>query len=239
MAETLDRRCGHRRSWRKARCCYAIEAITKRGFDLASQSWINRLSAPLIAFALAVGMSVSTVNAVGDARKVSVVSFGLFGDQGVFRREASGAALVVADRFGSGLINVHYNSKKGGAATIEALTMSLQAAANGMDAENDVLFLILTSHGSRAGLAVKAGRLSKRSRRLISPICWRGRACDTRWWSSRPAIPEFYPPSREPRYAGNHRGRSRPSVVRLPRTKPSGPISAMPFSMWHSGKLKV
>src|SRR5260370_6852432 len=39
--------------------------------------------------------------------------------------------------------------------------MSLQVAANGMDAENDVLFLILTSHGSRAGLAVKAGRLTQ------------------------------------------------------------------------------
>ena len=118
--------------------CNVIEAITKRGFDLASQSWINRLSAPLIAFALAVGMSVSTVHAVGDARKVSVVSFGLFGDQGVFRREASGAAHVVAGRFGSGLINVRYNSKKGGAATIEDLAMSLQAAAKGMDAENDL-----------------------------------------------------------------------------------------------------
>ena len=34
--------------------------------------------------------------------------------------------------------------------------MYLQAAANGMDADNDILFLILTSHGSRAGLAVKA-----------------------------------------------------------------------------------
>src|SRR5262245_19477635 len=28
-----------------------------------------------------------------------------------------------------------------------------------MDADNDILFLILTSHGTRAGLAVKAGRL--------------------------------------------------------------------------------
>src|SRR5262245_39492074 len=28
----------------------------------------------------------------------------------------------------------------------------------------------------------------KRSRRLNSPTCWRGRACDTRWWSSPPAI---------------------------------------------------
>jgi hypothetical protein len=92
---------------------------------------------------------------------VSVVSFGLFGDQGVFRREATGAAQVVADRFGSGSVNVQYNSKKGGGATIEALAMSLQMAANGMDVENDVLFVILTSHGSRDGLAVKAGRLTQ------------------------------------------------------------------------------
>ena len=146
--------------WRQA-VELAMKAITKRGFALMSESWINRLGAALIAFVLTVGASVSTVHAVGDARKVSVVSFGLFGDQGVFRREASGAAHVVAGRFGSGLINVQYNSKKGGAATIEDLAMSLQAAAKGMDAENDVLFLILTSHGSRAGLAVKAGRLTQ------------------------------------------------------------------------------
>jgi hypothetical protein len=101
------------------------------------------------------------VHAVEDARKVSVASFGLFGDQGVFRSEATGAAQVVAGRFGSGPINVQYNSKKGGGATIEGLAMSLQAAANGMDANNDILFLILTSHGSRAGLAVKAGRLTQ------------------------------------------------------------------------------
>jgi Peptidase C13 family len=101
------------------------------------------------------------VHAVGDARKVSVVSFGLFGDQGVFRSEATGAAQVVASRFESGPINVQYNSKKGGGATIETLAISLQGAANGMNTENDVLFLILTSHGSPAGLAVKAGRLTQ------------------------------------------------------------------------------
>jgi len=123
--------------------------------------WISRIGAPLIAFVLTIAPSVSTVHAVEDTRKVSVVSFGLFGDQGVFRNEASGAAQVVAGRFGSGPVNVQYNSKKGGGATIEALAMSLRVAANGMDTENDVLFLILTSHGSRAGLAVKAGRLTQ------------------------------------------------------------------------------
>ena len=128
---------------------------------MTPKSWISRVGAPLIALVLTVVPSISPMHAAEDAPRVSVVSFGLFGDQGVFRNEASGAAQVVAGRFGSGPVNVQYNSKKGGGATIEALAMSLQVAANGMDAENDVLFLILTSHGSRAGLAVKAGRLTQ------------------------------------------------------------------------------
>jgi Peptidase C13 family len=128
---------------------------------MTSKSWIGWLGALLIALVLTVWALVSTVHAVGDAHRVSVVSFGLFGDQGVFRTEATGAAEVVAGRFGGGPINVRYNSKRGGAATIKTLDASLQAAANGMDAENDVLFLILTSHGSRAGLAVKAGRITQ------------------------------------------------------------------------------
>jgi hypothetical protein len=128
---------------------------------MTSTPWISRLGAPLIAFVLIVAPSVSPAHAVEDARRVSVVSFGLFGDQGVFRREATGAAQVIADRFGSGPVNVQYNSKKGGGATIEALARSLQWAAAEIDAERDVLFLILTSHGSPAGLAVKAGRLTQ------------------------------------------------------------------------------
>ncbi|WGR96287.1 hypothetical protein MTX20_23445 [Bradyrhizobium sp. ISRA435] len=118
--------------------CYDGDDETR--FAMTSKSWICRVGAPLIALVLTVVPSVSTMHAVEDARKVSVVSFGLFGDQGVFRSEATGAAQVVAGRFGSGPVNVQYNSKKGGGATIEALAMSLQVAANGMDAENDVLF---------------------------------------------------------------------------------------------------
>ena len=128
---------------------------------MTSKSWIRWLGASLIALVLTIAPSVSPVHAVEDARKVSVVSFGLLGDQGVFRSEATGAAQVVAGHFGSGPIDVQYNSKKGGGATIEALAKSLQVAANGLDTENDILFLILTSHGSPAGLAVKAGRLTQ------------------------------------------------------------------------------
>src|SRR5216683_2816086 len=206
--------------------CYGGDHETR--FAMTSKSWISRLGAPLIAFVLTVAPPVSPVHSVDDARKVSVVSFGLFGDQGVFRSEATDAAQVVAGRFGSGPINVQYNSKKGGGATIETLAMSLQVAADGMDAENDVLFLILTSHGSR-----------KRSRRLISPTCWRGRACDTRWWSSRPAIPESSSlVSRTPTCWSSPR--PMPTIRRSAAgTRPSGPISATPFSTSHSGKLKA
>ena len=226
-ASMQRRRC--RRLRPMARGMYArrlspdLKVIKKTGgdhetrFAMTSKSWISRVAAPLIALALAVAPSGSPVHAVEDARKVSVLSFGLFGDQGVFRREATGAAQVVVGRFGSGPINVQYNSKKGGGATIEGLAMSLQAAADGMDADNDILFLILTSHGSRAGLAVKAGRLSQtltpsdladmlartgmRYKVVVISACYSG---------------SLHPSSREPRYAGNHGGRCRPSVVRLP-----------------------
>jgi hypothetical protein len=91
------------------------------------KSWISWLGIALTAVALIVSPSIPAVHAIGDARKVSVVSYGLFGDQGVFRNEATGAAQVVASRFGSGPIIVQYNSKKGGGATIEALARSMQA----------------------------------------------------------------------------------------------------------------
>jgi Peptidase C13 family len=124
-------------------------------------SWVTRLGALLVAFVLTAAPSLSPAYGGEDSRKVSVVSFGLFGDQSVFRSEATGAAKIIADRFGHGPIDVQYNSKKGGKATIETLTTSLQTAAKGLDAENDVLFLILTTHGSPSGLAVKAGRLTQ------------------------------------------------------------------------------
>src|SRR5262245_66619950 len=97
---------------------------------MTSRSWVSRLGAPLIALVLTVAPSGSPVHAVEGARKVSVVSFCLFGDQSVFRSEATGAARVVARGFESGAINVKYNAKKGGRATIETLAMSFKATAS-------------------------------------------------------------------------------------------------------------
>jgi len=126
---------------------------------MTSGFWLRRLSAaPLLAFVLVLLTLLSPIRAE-EARRVGVVSFGLFGDQGVFRSEATGAAQVVAGRFETGPIDVQYNSRKGGHATVEGLGRALHAAASGLDPEKDVLFLILTSHGSPDGLVIKAGRL--------------------------------------------------------------------------------
>jgi hypothetical protein len=120
---------------------------------------ISRLSAPLLAFFLAVAPMFAAVHAAEDHRKVTVVSFGLFGGQGVFRREATGAAEIVASRFGADPVVVRFNTKRGGDATVKTLAATLQAEAKRMNGDSDILFLILTSHGSRDGLAVSAGRL--------------------------------------------------------------------------------
>jgi len=71
---------------------------------MTSRSSISWLGAPLVAFFLTIWPLVSPVQAIEDAGKVGVVSFGLFGDQGVFQSEATGAARVVAGRFGTGQV---------------------------------------------------------------------------------------------------------------------------------------
>jgi Peptidase C13 family len=125
---------------------------------MTSKCLISRLIAPLIALLVALAAIHAPLHAAEDLRKVTVVSFGLFGDQGVFRREATGAAQIVGSRFGHGSVIVKYNTKRGGGATVETLATTLQAEAKKMNGESDILFLILTSHGSRDGLAVTAGR---------------------------------------------------------------------------------
>lgn len=89
------------------------------------------------------------------APKVVVVAFGLFGDQSVFESEATGAARIVSDRSGGGPVIVRVNTRSRTDATVEALATALDSAAKEIDPDNDILALILTSHGSHAGLAVK------------------------------------------------------------------------------------
>ena len=94
-------------------------------------------------------------------RKTAVVSFGLSGEQDVFRSEATGAATILANRFGGDPVIVRFNTRKSSDATIEALSTTLEAAGKRIESSTGVLFLILTSHGSPDGLDVTVGRKSK------------------------------------------------------------------------------
>ena len=99
--------------------------------------------------------AVATAGETG--RKVVIAAFGLFGDQSVFESEAKGAADIAAKRFGGAPVIVRANTRNRGDATVGTLAATLDSAAKDMDPENDILLLILTSHGSHGGLAVKAG----------------------------------------------------------------------------------
>ena len=98
--------------------------------------------------------------------RVTVLAFGLFGAQSVFESEAKGAASIVAQRMGADPVVVRANTKTRGDVTIASIGNILQSTAERMDRQSDILFLILTSHGSQDGVAVEAGKRSE----VLSPV---------------------------------------------------------------------
>jgi Peptidase C13 family len=89
---------------------------------------------------------------------VTILAFGLFGAQSVFESEAKGAASIIAQRLAANSVIVRANTKTRRDVTIASIGDALQAAGERMDRESDIMFLILTSHGSQDGVAVQAGR---------------------------------------------------------------------------------
>ena len=53
---------------------------------MTTESLVRRFSVPVVVFFLTPALTVAAVHAAENPRKMTVVSFGLFGDQGVFRR---------------------------------------------------------------------------------------------------------------------------------------------------------
>ena len=98
--------------------------------------------------------------AAADDVKTAVVALGLWSDP-VFGSEAAGAAKVVASRFGHGAkVIVLVNTATSLAAGPAGMVKALERARQGLDPERDVLFVLLTSHGSRDGIVEKgAGRI--------------------------------------------------------------------------------
>jgi hypothetical protein len=115
---------------------------------------IKRLSAGLLAAALFAGVSASA----GEHPNVTVLAFGLFGAQSVFESEARGAAHIIAQRAGANSVIVRANTKTRRDVTLASIGDALRGAGERMDRESDVMVVIITSHGSQAGVAVQAGR---------------------------------------------------------------------------------
>jgi hypothetical protein len=88
--------------------------------------------------------------------KINLYSLLIAGDgsQEVFRREVDFVRTQFAEKFGAGkqaiaLINSRNTLDKAPMATITSIGESLDAIASKMDKEQDILFLFLTSHGSK------------------------------------------------------------------------------------------
>jgi hypothetical protein len=113
---------------------------------MMSKSLLSRFSVPLLTFLLTFAPMLVAARAAEDPRKITVVSFGLFGDQGVFRSEATGAAEIVSSRFGGGPVVVRFNTKTGGGATVEGLAATLHPSHPQMAGGENVGPLLVSRH---------------------------------------------------------------------------------------------
>ncbi|MCB8821542.1 C13 family peptidase [Microvirga rosea] len=97
---------------------------------------------------------------------VYILSFGLWGPQSVFESEARGAARILEQQLGSkNRTIVLSNTKRRSGATPATMVAAAQAAGHALDPEEDVLVLVLTSHGSPDGI----GLVSRRDEGIVTP----------------------------------------------------------------------
>jgi Peptidase C13 family len=135
----------------------SAESRTASITRVSRRSAVAALAAALIAIAApALAQKAPSAERALQKPRVHVVSFGLWADNDLFRREATAAADVLADYFGrSGQLMARANTKNRSAARIPDLRDTLHGLASTMDRNEDVLVLFLTSHGAQDGLGVK------------------------------------------------------------------------------------
>jgi hypothetical protein len=101
---------------------------------------------------------LSPALAAGRAVKTGIVALALWSDQSVFLSEAKQAAALVASRYGhGGAVQIKANSRHAFAAGPRGMLRAMRAAERGLDPASDVLFILMTSHGSPDGIAEKGG----------------------------------------------------------------------------------
>jgi hypothetical protein len=111
-------------------------------------------------FAAVLLFATAVAAQAADGVRIHIVSFGLWGSQSVFQSEARGAASIISAKFGKpATLIVRANTKTTTQATGDSLANALTVVGNKMSGTNDVLFLVLTSHGSPDGLGIQGRNL--------------------------------------------------------------------------------
>jgi hypothetical protein len=133
------------------------------GLALALLAWCAIVGTVAPVHAREIGDGHSATLQIPDSRRglseARIVAFGLFGPQSVFENEASGAARILSEWFGTTVEPiVDFNGKRRGTVSVRSVAASLRAAGAAMDRDRDALVVVLTSHGTPDGLAIVAGR---------------------------------------------------------------------------------
>ena len=193
----------------------AIGWLTSSEILVMAKHRVGLWQSLLIALCVAIAPVAMALSAPDELRKVSVVSIRPVRRPAGVSDEATGAAQVVANRFGAEPVIVRFNTRKGGDATTTSLAATLQATAKNMAEANERLFLILTSHGSPDGLAAVAGRRRETLTPPALPTCSTRRVSAIGPWSYPPVFRRVHAAACQRRYASDHGGRRRPRFVRL------------------------
>lgn len=115
---------------------------------------MSRCRAALIAVLILLQPATS---ARAGSPRAAVVALALWSDQGVFRAEASQAARLLAVRYRAAPSLVRVNTRRAFAAGPGGMAAAIGQAERRLDPERDVLFVVMTSHGSPDGIAEKGG----------------------------------------------------------------------------------
>src|SRR5206468_1889556 len=192
---------------------------------------------------------------------VYFVGFAGDGEQAVFKRETLFASRVFAERFGSGersvlLVNDVEDRDSYPLAGVSGLAQTLKVLAPRMHADDDVLVLFLTSHGSRDGLEVENGSLPLsqlaptdlrqalddseiRWRVVVVSACYAGVFLDELRATPRRSLPQPMPrtPPSAARTTATSPGSARPSSrTRSPAAARSRRRSRRPPRWWRAAR---
>jgi len=100
------------------------------------------------------GAEAGAAPPIARAPAMFVVAFGLSNESNVFRKEATKSARIVADAFAvksAPIVRANYGAHSN--ATMPDIRQTLKSVGAAMNSD-DILFLIVTSHGNRNGAAI-------------------------------------------------------------------------------------